>query len=663
MYVKLVLRNLHRSFKDYLIYFVTMTFSVGLIFSFNSLGVSNDILGLAENMSSLKQIMGIISIIVVLVIAYLVNYVTKFIVKRRKKEFGLYILLGMENKTVARIFIYENMVFGFLSFVMGVFLGSLFFEGFKYIIMNIFDSPYSFQMKISFKTILTTLIYYSIIYLITILTSSRLLSKMKIYDLLYSSRRNEEINYEKGRVLKFIFSLVLCFIGIRLLFSIFSISSNNAYYYILGGVICIGVGVYSTYISISSFIVFLTKGFKKLRYRNTNTFLIRQITSKVKTKGKTMGVISILITLALTLLISGLTFGDAYKVNIKNEAPFDVSVVIDYPHIDFSEMYSFINEKAPINHYVDYKLYKNNEDKKETFGNDYMKLSVYNELRKQLGLKSVSLPEDKFIIHCDQWHFQKEIEKSLENNMAITIKGKTLTSGTEYLFKEPFAQYGVNGDSYLYVVNDYFFDKLEATKSRFIASNIEAAPQSLKSELSSFINKNRQAFLIKDLQPHENQRITIKVIVKSWSYANGLVGLSALSFGSLYISLVFIMIGMTILALQQLTDSTEHKYRFNILRKIGVGNNEINRLAFKQLSIYFALPTILPILITIINFFALNKILGHRIMEENLIINTTITTFCIFFAVYILYFITTYIGFKRNISEDSIFKRPSEYRV
>lgn len=650
MYVKLVLRNLRRSLKDYMIYFLTMTLAVGLIFSFNSLGVSKAILELAENMSSLKPTMNFISVIVVLMMAYLVNYITKFIVKRRKKEFGLYILLGMENEAVAKMFIYENIVFGFFSFILGLVIGFLFFQGLIYIIMKIFDNPYSFQMKISFKAILITFIYYSIIYLITILTSSRLVSKMNIYDLLYSSRKNEEINYRKGNMLKFIFSLILCFVGIKLLLYAFNINDNRVYYYVFGGLICIGVGVYSTYVSISYFIVFITKRIRKFRYKNTNTFLIRQITSKLNTNGKTMGVIAILMTVSLILLISGLAFGGAYKVNIKSEAPFDVSVAIDYPHVQFNEVYSFINEKVTIKQYVDYKLYKNNTDTEKKFGNDYMKLSVYNELREQIGLAPVFLPKDKFIIHCESWYLQDEVEKRLENAMVIMIDSKTLSSGRDYLFKEAFAQYGTNGDNYLYVVNDDLFEKLQPTKSRFIASTIKPANQSLRNQLNSFLRENYYVLLIKDFKHNENQHITKKIVIKSWSYANGLVGLSLFSFGSLYISVVFIMIGMTILALQQLTDSTEHKDRFNILRKIGVSNNDINNIIFKQIFIYFALPTILPIIITLLNFWVLNKKLGHIIMEKNLIINTTITTFYIFFAVYILYFIITYIGFKRNIS-------------
>lgn len=655
MYARLAIRNIKRSTKDYLIYFITITLSVSIIFAFNSLSSSEAILSLAENMSSLSSIMSLISMAMIIIIAFLVNYATKFIITKRKREFGTYVLLGMERHTLSKMFLIENMIIGMCSIAVGILLGTFLFQVFSAIIMNLFDSPYKISIGISTKAVLLTLLYFSLMYVLTIFKGSRLVSKMKIYDLLYSGKRNENIKFKNPVLhgIMFIISIGLSFFGMCffkhiLLQETSGVTQGNeviVYMFII--LLSLILGIYGIYICISSFMLLLQKCMKKLRYRNTNLFLIRQIVSKIKTNGKTMGSLAILLTMSLLFLSIGFSLGEGYKENIKYEAPFDVRVEIDYPYIkDFKAVRDFTDQKAPIKDYVEYKLYKNDDLNSK---NEYLRLSDYNRLREQLGLDKKSIPDEKYIIHSDDWKHGKEFEKELKKNPKIEIDGVILTGDIKYLFTEPFAQYGTNGWFYVTVLPDTICENLEPAKSRLIMTNYEPSPQSLKGDLMHFVRNEWSPEFTNNMHPLEN--ITISVGTKSWSKANGLVGLSILAFGALYMSLIFILISATVLALQQLIDSVEYKYRFDVLRKLGVDNRDINKLVFKQLSLYFGFPVIVPLIITVFISSIINKAFGDMIMLENVLPKNTAITFGLFFIIYICYFIATYVGFKRNIAE------------
>lgn len=661
MYAKLAIRNINRSLQNYIIYFITLTLSVSIIFAFNSLSFSKDILSLAENMPSFSSAMNIISIAMIIIIAFLINYATRFIIKKRKREFGTYMLLGMERPTVAKMFLIENMVIGVVSFVFGILLGTFFFQVFSSVIMTIFDSPYKIRIVISIKATLLTFLYFAFMYILTIFKGSKLVFKMKIYDLIYSNKKNEDIRFKNPVLhgIMFIISIGFCVFGMVFFRYILlqgkkglSSQGNEVFIYLFMILLSLTLGIYGIYICISSFIVLLQKHMKKFHYKNTNLFLVREITSKFKTKGKTMGIMAILLTLSLSFLSIGLSLGQWYKENIKYEAPFDIRVDIDYPYIkDFEAVREFIGEKAPIKDYVEYKLYKIHDwnSKNTSVKNEFLSLSDYNRLRKQLGLDKKNLPDDRFIIHSEDWRYKKKFQKQLKENTIILINGIKLSGGTEYLYSEPFAQYGTNGLFYITILPDYICENLKPIKSRLIVTNYEPTPQSLKGDLIHFVRKEWSPEFSNNVAPTKN--ITMGVGVKSWSIANGLMGLSTFSFGALYMSLIFILISATVLALQQLIDSVEHKYRFDILRKLGVDNKEINGLVFKQLLLYFYFPVIVPIIITISISSIINTAYGEIIMLENVILKNTALTFGLFFILYTCYFIATYVGFKRNIAE------------
>ena len=126
---KLALRNVKKSYKDYFVYFMTLMFSVCLFYTFNSFSSQEQVLNLSTSQSTVLktvgQFMNVLSVFVAIVLAFLILYANNFLIRRRKQEFGIYMLLGMPKRDISRILVYETMAVGFLSLLSGLLLGAL----------------------------------------------------------------------------------------------------------------------------------------------------------------------------------------------------------------------------------------------------------------------------------------------------------------------------------------------------------------------------------------------------------------------------------------------------------------------------------------------------------------------------------------------------------
>ena len=151
---KLAIRNVKRSIKDYLIYIITVVMAFSLIFAFNFVSFSSDITQLSEMMENLKYAIIFVSCIIVFVIAWLINYTMKFMFEKRSKEFGTYMLLGIEKKDINKMFLSENIVLGLISFVISFFVGTILGNIISAIVMSLFEMPYKIKLSITLTPVL-----------------------------------------------------------------------------------------------------------------------------------------------------------------------------------------------------------------------------------------------------------------------------------------------------------------------------------------------------------------------------------------------------------------------------------------------------------------------------------------------------------------------------
>ena len=180
MLAKLAVRNIKRSIQDYVLYVITITFILALMFAFNSMMFSDLILGMNAHMTDYRMLLVLFSVIVLIVVSWLINYMTRFMLERRSREFGTYLILGMENKTVSKLFFYENVIFGVISLILGCFLGSFIFQGLLFVISSFFGEEYKVEADFSLAALFLTILYYLLIQFLVVFRNNQYLKKLKI---------------------------------------------------------------------------------------------------------------------------------------------------------------------------------------------------------------------------------------------------------------------------------------------------------------------------------------------------------------------------------------------------------------------------------------------------------------------------------------------------
>lgn len=211
--------NAQRQARDYLVYFVTVVMAAALIYAFNGLVFSQEIAALSTQMRNLPLMIVLASLAVVAVVGWLVSYTTGFMLTRRSRELGTYLLIGLEPRQVARLFFLENLAVGAVALALGLVAGNLLYQVLRALVLALFGVTYHFAFAFSGKTVGLTLVYFAAIYLLALGRSRRKIRRMKIHDLLYLDRQNEGVVIQQRRRRQgtFVLSLVLGVAGTLLL--------------------------------------------------------------------------------------------------------------------------------------------------------------------------------------------------------------------------------------------------------------------------------------------------------------------------------------------------------------------------------------------------------------------------------------------------------------
>lgn len=665
---KLAWRNAKRSIKDYIIYLITVTLAFSFIFSFNLIVFSDDILNLSNIMINFRYAIIFVSLIVLVVIGWLINYTARFIFTKRSKEFGTYILLGIEKKSISKLFLLENLLLGVLALLLSFGIGFIFQQFMTVIIMNIFELPYQVNFSFSFQAIALTILYFGIIYLFILFRSNHRIKKMKIHDLLYFERQNEKLSKnKKHRNIIFIISLFLGIIGISILYYFFTLENieNGAMSAILISFILLIISIYGIALTFCDFVSNLILNNKKLKYKQDNLFIIRQFSSKVKSMGFTIGTLSLLVTLTFLSLNLSNIFNSIFNQQASSIAPYDISIynlfeeengfvhneeykedVLNY--IDFIKQYYTITDKLVYNVYTD----NNNPIRKYisdgTLGyqevDTYIRVSDYNKLLTMKGENPITLHDDEYFIHSFR-DVSEEIKKYLKNNHSITINHHVLKS-TDFTDKNYSSSWS-RGSSYIIIVPDMVVENLEVLNTTLNINTKEKTTEEFEKLLSQKI------------EPYFHQEIGPDGEIIYYTVANATVKgsieaenksfITILSFSFLYMAFIFTAVVGTILSIQSLSDSTKYKYRYSILSKLGLEEKQIYKTIRKQLQLYFLLPIVYPIVISLAVSGSLNQLFGIFLASDSTIYFYSIMNFGIFFIIYFIYYIATYFGFKNNV--------------
>ncbi len=689
---KLSFRNAKRQAKDYCIYFITVIISVALMFSFNSIATSNDISELSFYMAFFSKAISGISILIVLVMAWLINYCMRFMLEKRSKEFGTYQILGIEKKSISNIFTLENIMIGGIAFIIGIALGTFLYQIFTSIIMNLFNQPYQIKISFSIKAVGMTAIYFFGIFALVLLNCRRKIKKTKVYDLLYANKKNENnmIKNAKGNVILFTLSIALLVGAILINNNEFANASNMVGRNIFIAIIMLIVGIYLFYISISSFIVKRYLNNKSRKYKKDNMFLYRNLTSKINTMSLSLGTIALMFTIILiggnvALLMNSM-------INNEIEMGYPYEIMITTADGDFSKYKEYIEKNAKVKDMYEYRLYNikgiglSTAFEKTPFKGAIDKeidcvlsLTDYNKLREILGYEKVDLQDDEIMINCLKTA-KGGLEKYTKENDKIKIVGKDVK--IKEIRSENIAQVGFNGSYYAIIVPDSLIPLIEKEDQRlrdkndnnstivteqedgadkiyyldfaynFVATTENMTDEKFYKELSNYIIKQEREIAGEVNGEEQNYNIEISlanVQTKGERMSQTKSFYTIMSFLAFYVALIFVMATATLLAIQQLSDSEKYKYRYELLKKLGVDELQINRTIFKQLLFYFAIPMVLPVIISIPITLGISHIFTVAVTMEEILKNIGIVLGMLI-LVYGIYFIATDVQFDRNIN-------------
>lgn len=680
MYAKLAKSNARKSIKDYLIYFITITICVSLFYAITSLSSSSYefITEDSYNFKTLQLILKYSTYVITAILILLIAYVNKYMIRRRQREFATYILLGAEQKSIAFMFFIETLIIGTLAIIAGIFVGTLFSQAITALVLVSVNQEVVFTLRLYMDTVVITFIFFIAMFCIIGLYNVSVLNKIKLIDMLNASKQVEFQFRRSGKVYGVIFglSILLYIVCVYCTFKLINTEidySIKSLTYIGISLVSFIIGTFALFYSISYILIYLKGKCINFKYEGTNLFLIGSIVSKIKTAPILMATIAMtflgaMISFIMTLAMAQWSLGYLnmrvpYDIDIRNDYSYNFDIE-DIPKLDYGEVVQYLNDEGySVRDYCQVEKYF--IDKDEFYTGDRnnspmlaISLSDFNKLRTMLGYEKINLKENEF---TTQWHSvvnNTDISKFLSKNKHLNINGKILNISKDSHYKESIGEGIYDFYSYnIIILPDNVCKDITLAETNFLANlNNQMSYKDAVNFESKYIEKwfkENNRYLIEKYSKEFD--ITSSIIdgrVKS-SETNNILNMTlAMRILGVYLCIVLLTISFTVLALGQLTDSIEHKDRYKVLRKLGVEENDINKIVLKQISIYFVVPIAIALIgvgIFIYNYYLMYKEIIVTFIGFNLFIFSIATGIILTICVYMCYFAGTYYTFKRNI--------------
>ncbi len=712
MLVRLSLRNVRRSIRDYLIYLITMSGVAALMFAFDSVVFSKDIAKMCEDASIMGAMLGLATIFIIVIVSWLIHYMVRFMLEKRSREFGTYLLLGMEQKKIARLYLGENLLMGCVAFGIGVFAGFFLEQGLLVLFYQLFSKEYQIRVGISPIGLGVAIVCFFACYLKTLRKSRKLFKNMTISDFMRMEKENEQVRTGKDHFLQLLFPFgVLLLLGAYAAIRKLPFSMGVLF-------LCLAMtvaGIYCFYGGLSSVLFCYLERKGAGTYKKQNLFVLRQLASKLRTMRFTMGTISLLLCVALLGGSIAMMFAKYQNRAVQNVLPFDVIMYNRDADYRFEEERQIIAEDTPVQEELVYQIY-HTEDKtmihylavhNDSFAGEYcdsdgqldlekfeknnwayydydtyMLESDYNKLRGMLGLTPITLKPDEYAIQVKPRVATYLKEDILRNT--IEISGASLQLAGVYT--DDFSQNGHNGADFVMIVPDVMRDGLTAYYSLYAAKLTAEPSDALKDKLDHYRNsktgqitedeymaqleqmiaegatpqqieafeEKEQLFVFAGISLEatgSDQIISLAgdTLVQKTERQETMFAVASIIFPLVYIGLVFLCIALTILAVQQLSDSGKYRFRYDVLRKLGQSEKQIDGIVCRQLLIYYMIPALFAVILSAgISILAGNQFVAYTGASGSGLYYYGLSLL-LFFGVYVIYFLATYIGFVKNI--------------
>lgn len=674
MYFKIALNNVRKSFKDYSIYFLTLTLGVCIFYAFNSIGDQKAFLELgkrqAEYINILQRLISGISVFISCVLGGLILYANNFLVKKRKKELGIYMTLGMGKNKISKILTYETALVGIISLVVGLGVGVIVSQGISAFASKLFEVSLSnYKFLLSTDAILKTILYFGIIFILVMLFNTFVISKYKLIDMLTAAKKNEDIKIKNPILTAIIFFISLGLLGVAYKLVI-KVGLNPTDRMFLVSIVLGILGTLLLFFSLAGFVLYVLQRNKNVYLKGLNIFVLRQMNSKINTNFLSMTVICLMLFLTISTLATGLSFKNALEKGLENTTPFDASATyyidedskIKTAEESIRELGFKFNPEDKIVSYNEYKLEKTNlesllnknaegkniKDIVEAMtykGTNAISVSSYNDIRALSGEKSLSLANNEVLISSNLGEVENTLKNILKNNEKIEIDGKeykianNALIGEGKVIKEAFESTGMTNNFFTLIVPDNIVSNLKPIANKI---NINFPKNSNEEErVQKLFNEYRDGVVDSSKYGFVNGYTRARIYEDN----NGMTNI--VLFIGIYLGVIFLISSTAVLALQQLSEASDSIDRYKSLRRIGVSQKMINKSIFTQVSIYFGLPLVVALVHSVV---AIKVVNGFLTMFNRPDIGvSSLVTALIMVIVYGGYFYATYTGYKSTV--------------
>lgn len=726
MLFKLSFRNITRSVKDYAIYFFTLVLGVTLFYVFNSVGSQAAVLELNNAkkliVELLSKILSGMSILVVAILGALIIYASRFLIKRRNKEFAIYLTLGMSKRKISRLLFFETLMIGIISLAVGLLVGIGASQLISILIGRLFEADMSkFQFVFSEKAFFDTILYFGLIYLIVIVFNTIIVGRLKIIDLLHGSKKSEKA-FLKNPLLR------------AIVFVLSSFGLSYAYWWVTNDKVSmmdrinnllwpVAIGVITTFLlfwSFSGLIMEILTRSKRFYYRGLNSFIFRQVSSKINTAVVSMSLISLLLFLTISILSLCFSINESMKKELAYNTPVDAFIELtDYNAVfgpngpgygpsasssdqDWNlqvkesqrymqksiyqrltekdeEIAKSIKEHLEVNVYADHAL-----TFKQTIQAEYLtglvdefmsktavpilRVSDYNKIAKLYHREEISLADNQYQMLADYKPMSDSIDKSLASGFQINYRGQTLSPVAKKHLEGFVTSSGMKSNTGILIVPDKIATD-QAIGSRVLLVNYNTSADHTAQQIDNDIRRiydlgnlsievhttDEALQKTKEKSKAEEQRpsgVSFSYMTKILIYTSS-IGLQAITtFVGFYLGIIFLISSAAILALKQLSESSDNIEKYAALRRLGASNKMLNRALFIQIAIFFVFPLLVGILHSVFGIKFASSII--EIFGSGGLLASIPITASMLILIYGGYFLLTYLSSKRIISEKQL---------
>lgn len=632
----IAIRNVRRNFYNYFLYFASTIFSIMIYYTFTSIKFNQQVLQIAGASQKVDVALSASSVVIAIFSAIFIWYSNSFFTRKRKKEIGLYSLMGIKKKQIGRMLFYENTAIGILALGVGIVIGSLLSKLFAMLLLRLMGFGAAVEFAIIPRAILNTVLVFAILFLVTSIHGYSIIYRFKLVELFSAEKTRER--EPKASLISAILSVML--IGGGYWFYTQGLKfTNNFLVIIFGTLISVIAGTYLLFSSLAVYIIKISRMNRRKHFKGINMIGTSQLLYRIKSHSRTLATIAVLS--ASTLTAVAVMASMYYDLNLRADEKYPFSYAYFSRNPELDKKVEGAIDKYPENKFLNSievetvrlrGMYPSTGKQPEKDGSVYIiSESKYNEIAKVRGMKELKLGGSGETFVIDEWYIAKLQEEYTGKDLAINTDGnknvlKVVGFSNKPLFNELMLP------QFIVVKDDVYQESYNNGKMfRIKLYNIEnkKSSRAQAEEIRKIIEEedlNEYPFGYGYQSYYEN-------------YSGNLSLTGLIIFIAAFLGLVFLTATGSIIFFKQLSEANDDRGRYRILRNIGVNKSEIKSSLAKQILIVFLLPLVVGAVHSIVAVSLLGVFLGAKLLIP---VGLTIGIYTLIYLVYYIFTVNSY---------------------